>query len=190
MRRIWIALLSVGVLAGAPWALTQAVFTDTQAVGSNTFSTGTIDISTTPTSALVTLTGMAPGDTATDDVVVTNGGTLQMRYAISSSATNADAKALKDQLTLTIKTADINTVDGACNQFDGTQLYSGDLDSTAGKLVGDSAQGSQAGDRTLNASATETLCFRVNLPSASGNAFQNATTTATFTFDAEQTANN
>jgi hypothetical protein len=30
----------------------------------------------------------------------------------------------------------------------------------------------------------------VNLPTSTGNAFQNATTTATFTFDAEQTANN
>jgi hypothetical protein len=37
---------------------------------------------------------------------------------------------------------------------------------------------------------SETLCFRVNLPLATGNGFQSATTTATFTFDAEQTANN
>ena len=32
--------------------------------------------------------------------------------------------------------------------------------------------------------------MRVSLPLATGNAFQNATTSITLTFDAEQTANN
>jgi hypothetical protein len=36
----------------------------------------------------------------------------------------------------------------------------------------------------------ETLCFKVELPLATGNLFQTAATTATFTFDAEQTKNN
>ena len=140
--------------------------------------------------ALVTFSGMAPGDTVTSSLVVTNAGTLALRYAISSTATNADAKALKDQLVLTIKTIDVTTPGTPCDNFDGTQLYTGDTDSTAGKLVGDNAQGAQAGDRALAAAAAETLCFRVNLPSATGTAFQNATTTVTFTLDAEQTANN
>jgi hypothetical protein len=56
--------------------------------------------------------------------------------------------------------------------------------------VGDASQGSQAGDRSLDAATSEILCFRVSLPSSTGNAFQGATTTATFTFSAEQTANN
>ncbi|MGH9015752.1 MAG: TasA family protein [Acidimicrobiia bacterium] len=175
------ALVSVGTLA---------LFTDSQAVGSNTFTTGTVDISTAPTSALVTFSNMAPGDTVTDDIVVTNGGTLALRYAISSSATNADLKGLKDQLVLTVKTIDVTTPATPCDDFDGTQLYTGDLDSTAGKLVGDNTTGAHAGDRTLAASTNETLCFRVNLPTRTGDAFQDATTTATFTFDAEQTANN
>jgi hypothetical protein len=46
------------------------------------------------------------------------------------------------------------------------------------------------GDRTLAAAAVETLCFRVSLPGATGNAFQGAATTATLTFDSEQTKNN
>lgn len=190
MKKLWIALLLVGALAGAPWALTHALFTDSASIGSNTFSSGTVDISTSPTSALVTYSNMAPGDSVTNSLTVTNAGTLALRYAIASSATNADSKGLKDQLTLTVKTADVVTVDGACNQFDGTQLYTGDLDSSDGKIVGDSASGAQSGDRSLNSSANETLCVKVLLPSSSGNSFQNATTTATFTFDAEQTANN
>ena len=57
-------------------------------------------------------------------------------------------------------------------------------------ILGSSAQGAQAGDRNLAAAANETLCFRVALPSGTGNAFQSATAVTTFTFDAEQTSSN
>jgi spore coat-associated protein N len=167
-----------------------AVFTDSVSVGANTFTTGTIDLTTNPTTALVTYSNMAPGDAVTNSIVVTNNGSLDLRYAISSVATNTDSKALKDQLVLTIKTIDVTTPGTPCDNFDGTQQYTGDLDSTAGKLVGDAAQGAQAGDRSLVAAAAETLCFRVSLPIGTGDTFQNATTTATFTFAAEQTKNN
>lgn len=170
---------------------TLALFDDTATVGSNTFTTGTVDISTSPTSALVSFSNMAPGDTVTNPLTVTNAGTLQLRYAVTSSATNTDGKGLKDQLVLTVKTVDVTTPATPCDDFDGTQLYTGDLDDgVSGHLVGDPATGAQSGDRTLNASSNETLCFRVDLPISTGNAFQNATTTATFTFAAEQTANN
>ena len=174
--------MTVGVLA---------VFTDQESAGANAFSTGTVDITTTPASAVVSFAGMEPGDMVTDDLVVSNAaGSAAVRYAVSSVATNADAKGLKDQLALTVKTVDVTTPGTPCDNFDGTQLYTGDLDSTAGKILGDSAQRAQAGDRPLAVSASETLCFRVALPLATGNAFKNAASTATFTFDAEQTANN
>jgi hypothetical protein len=127
----------------------------------------------------------------TNSLVIANAaGSAALRYAISATATNSDGKGLKDQLTLVIKTVDVTTPGTPCDNFDGTQLYSGDLDSTAGKLVGDSAQGAQAGDRNLAVGVSETLCFRATLPTTTGNASKSATTTATFTFDAEQTANN
>lgn len=190
MRKLYVLLLAVGVLAAAPWAITQAIFTDTEAVDANTFSTGTVDISTSPTTALVTYSDMAPGDMTTQSLAVSNDGSLELRYAVTATATNVDSKGLKDQLSLIIKTIDVTTPASPCDDFDGTQLYASDLDSTDGKIVGDSTAGSQAGDRILSASASETLCFRVELPSASGNTYQNASTTATFGFNAEQTANN
>jgi len=186
-------VLSVGLLGAAAAAVTVstlAVFTDSQSVGANTFSTGTVDISTAPATALLTYSNMAPGDTVTNSIVVTNAGSLNLRYAVSSIATNTDLKGLKDQLVLTVKTIDVTTPATPCDNFDGTTLYTGDLDSTAGKLIGDSAQGSQAGDRTLNAGVNETLCFKADLPLSSGDGFQSATTTATLTFAAEQTKNN
>src|SRR5205814_4429026 len=115
-----------------------------------------------PASAIVSFSGMMPGDSVgANPLVVTNDGGSQLRYAASSVATNTDTKGLKDALTLTIKTIDATTPGTPCNDFDGTQLYSGDLDSTNGKLVGDSAQGQQSGDRTLGATSNETLCFKV-----------------------------
>lgn len=189
-RKIYIAMLTVGVLAGAPWAVTHAIFTDSDDIDANTFTVGSVSLSTSPTTALVTYSTMLPGDVTTQPLVVSNDGTLALRYAVSSSATNADSKGLKDQLVLTIKTIDVTGPGTPCNDFDGTQLYTGDTDSTAGKLVGDSTQGADSGDRELAASASETLCFRVSLPSGTGNSYQGATTTVTFTFDAEQTVNN
>ena len=63
---------------------------------------------------------------------------------------------------------------------DGTVLYgAADLGNTVAiNLVGDPAQGAQAGDRALLASASEALCFNVKLPLAATNAAQGLTTTA------------
>jgi hypothetical protein len=184
-HRFWWLLLAIGILAGAPWALTHAVFSDTQAVTGNTFSTGSVDISTSPTSALVTFTAMTPGDKVTAPLTVSNAGTMQLRYAMSTSISGSTT--LSDGLTLQIKTG-VTTCTNAGFGTDGTSIYgSGTL--TAG-AIGSNAQGSQAGDRTLNASANEVLCFQVALPSSAGSSLQGLSTTATFTFDAEQTANN
>jgi hypothetical protein len=88
-------------------------------------------------------------------------------------------------MTLVVKTKDTNTA--GCTNFNGTQLYSGTL---AGGAIGDSTVGFQTGDRTLAGAASEILCFQATLPLATTITFQGATTTATFTFNAEQTANN
>lgn len=191
MRR---KLLTTAVIllafTGMMSAGTLAMFTDTDAVAANTFTAGKISLSTNPTTAAVSFANMMPGDTVTNPVVVTNdAGSAALRYAVSSVATNTDTKGLKDQLVLTVKTG-VTTCTTAGFTATGIVAYTGDLDSAAGKIIGDSAQGAQAGDRTLAIGASETLCFQVNLPLATGNTYQSATTTATFTFDSEQTANN
>lgn len=170
-------------------AASLALFTSTANVPANAFTTGSVVISTNPVTALVTFAAMAPGDAVTAPITVSNTGTLDLRYAISSVATNADTKALKDQLVLTIKSG-VATCTNAAYAATGTIEYTGDLDSTTGKLVGDASTGADPGDRVLLAATNEVLCFHVSLPSATTSAFQAATTTATFTFDAEQTKNN
>lgn len=183
-RRKLLGLAVVGLMATSlvTGALSLALFTDTAAVGGNTFTAGAISISTNPTSAFLTLDPLMPGDTVNASLVVTNDGTAALRYAMTSSSTNADSKALRDQMGLVVK-----TVGTSCATFDGATLYSGSL---ANAAFGDVTAGSDTGDRTLAGGVGETLCFRASLDIATDNTFQNASTTSTFTFTAEQTANN
>ena len=184
LRLALMSMFTAGMLGTFVAADSLAVFTDTKANGGNAFSTGILQIDDVPAAAVVTFATMAPGDSVIAGLVINNSGTLALRYAMSGVTTNFDGKGLADQLQLTIRVKTGN----ACAAEDGVIIYGpGALSAGA---FGSNAQGDQPCDRTLAASANETLCFKVLLPLATGNAYQNATTTATFTFDAEQTANN
>lgn len=192
-RRLGLGLAALAVTAtGFTTVVTGAVFTDSQAVGNNTFTTGTVDLAATPTTAAVTLTNMAPGDTVTAPLTVANDGSLQYRYSLVSTATSSTPD-LAAQLDLTVKTG-ITAANCTTANFgaSGTVAYGpGDLGSTGGTAIfGSAAQGQQTGDRTVAAGASEVLCVQVTLPTTTGNTYQAKTTTATFTFDAEQTVNN
>jgi spore coat-associated protein N len=189
-RRQLLALTVLAVIGIGAGQLSLALFTDQETVA-GTFSTGSIVLDDVKIDALTLSTGaMMPGDSVTDDVVVENDGTAQLRYAVSTASTNPDAKALRDVLTLTVKTIDVTTPGTPCDNFDGTTVLAATVLGASGAGFGNPAPGAQAGDRVLDAGTNETLCFRVTLPSGTGNAYQAATTTTTFTFDAEQTASN
>jgi hypothetical protein len=73
----------------------------------------------------------------------------------------------------------------------GTVLYSGPLGASAGRdILGNPTPGDDPGDRVLAPSADEVLCVSVALPLSVTNEAQGRSTSATFTLDAEQTANN
>lgn len=179
-RRGIVALLgAISILTIGAGSISLAQFTDS-ATSTWAFSTGTIDVNTSP--AVVTaVTNMLPGDASTHALTVTNAGTGDLRYAISVAATNA----LGAQLQLTIKTQDGG---GGCAAFTGTSVLA--ATTLNGAAVGSATQGANAGDRNLAAGVSEVLCFRVSLPLSTGNTFQGVSSAATFTFDAEQTANN
>jgi hypothetical protein len=179
-RRGTVALLAaVSLLTIGAGSISLAQFTDS-ASSTWSFTAGTIDVNTNP-AVFTSISNMMPGDTNTQALTVTNAGSGDLRYALSTVATNA----LGHQLQLTIKAQDAG---GGCAAFTGTSVLAATTLNGAG--FGSSAQGAQAGDRTLAAGASEVLCFRVSLALSTGNAFQGATSAATFTFDAEQTANN
>lgn len=184
-----VAILGISVL-GLTTVTTGAFFTDSASAAGNSFTTGTVKIGATPATSALALPNMAPGDVVTAPITVSNSGTLAQRYAVLSTTDSTDANVLAAQLKLTIKTG-VTTCTTAGFAATGTSAYAGVLGSTTGtKVVGDSATGAQTGDRALAAGANEVLCAQVSLPTSTDNTFQGKTTTAVFTFNAEQTANN
>ncbi|GLZ30124.1 hypothetical protein Lesp02_23140 [Lentzea sp. NBRC 105346] len=197
-----ISLVSVGV------ALVSALYTFTATNTGNTFSTGTIHLSLTPATAMFTST-LNPGDTVNRNMNVNNDGTMPLRYAITGLTTASSdgvvpdpdsptVNTLADALLLTIRSG---ITSGACTSGDytgATVEYGPGPTSglTALALVGSTAQGQQdpngaslpGADRVLANGASEDLCFTVSLPS--NNTLQGYSTTVTFSFVAEQTANN
>lgn len=177
-RRRFAALLALALVSGSlgASALSLAIFTDSQAVTGNAFATGTVDISTTPATALFSVSNMMPGATSSQSIQVNNAGSGALRYAISTSVVTGPTLAAQLQLDI--------YAGATCT---GTALYSGAL---AAAAVGSATQGASAGDRSLSGGTNEMLCFKASLPLTTGNSFQNTSTDVTFTFDAEQTANN
>lgn len=192
-RRLILGLIVVAVaLVGATSAITGAFFTDSKTVTGNTFTTGTVQLGVAPTSAAITLANMAPGDVVTAPITVTNPGSLAERYSVVSTTDATDNNFLAAQLQLTIKSG-VTSCTTAGFTSSGLVIYNaGVLGSTTGtNVVGDPAPGNNSGDRVLPpTTGSEDLCFQVTLPTSTGNTFQGKTTTATLTFDSEQTKNN
>ncbi len=180
-----LGITAVSAIAVSAGAMSLALFTDDATVDSNSFQTGTIVISTNPTTALFSVTAMMPGDSASGQLSVSNDGSAELRYSMTTSATDPDSKALAAAVNVEVR----EKAAGSCSaDFTGSVV----LSSTAldGAAFGDPTAGQDADDRVLSAAASENLCFRVTLPSGADNSFQGAATVATFTFNAEQTANN
>lgn len=177
------AVLALGTLSGALWAGTFATFTDTQDAVS-TFTAGTVDLrlngdaTTSYAWTSINLSGMKPGDVIYQPLTVSNDGTLSYSYTMSSAATNADTKGLKDVLVLGMK---LVANAGACDSAGVGYAASATTVAAEGAL---SSRAISA--RTLAASASEVLCTYVSLPAGTANSLQGATTTDTMTFVATQ----
>ena len=188
-RRVGTAV-GLAALAFVGIGLSSALFSDSQSINGIDFTTGTVQIGATPATAALSAGNMAPGDDVFGNVHVTNNGTLQLRYAVSASATDPDGKALRTQLRLRAYSGVAPLACAAGDVSAGT-LEGGPVAlGGAAQVFGDPTPGQDPGDRTLSAAAAENLCFEVSLPLATGNAYQNATSSITLTFDAEQTKNN
>ncbi|MDE3088138.1 MAG: hypothetical protein KGJ80_01975 [Chloroflexota bacterium] len=190
MSRTILALLLVAGMMASVAVAGSAQFTSTAGVAASTFITGTVVITTDHSStALFNVTGMAPGDQLASTLVVTSTGTLPLRYAMTSAVTDTVGLGLKSALLLGIK-ASVSPSCSPTNYLNSVnaEIYTGTLASAA---FGNPNQGFQSGDRSLSANGgNEALCFFVTLPLTATNSVQGATSTATFTFDAEQTTNN
>ena len=166
MKRIARSLLIIAAVAALAVGATSAVWTDSATVPDNAFTTGTLDISTDPTSAMFTADDIYPGWSETQSLIVSNDGTIPLKYDIAASKSAGD-DALYTSSKFLLK---IGTTSGAGDIYNGTVSGLSNLSSM----------------RTLAASANETIYFTVSLDSTAGNDLQNLSATVTFTFSATQ----
>ena len=162
-----------------------AVFTDTATSTGNTFASGGVDIAASPATAAITLTNMVPGSRMTAPIDVSNSGSLDLRYAVQATTTE---DTLASVLRLSVKSG-VASCTSAGFDGGGTLIGGpGPVGTMIGLgLIGDSAVGADPGDRDLTSGSSEQLCLDVTFPRAAGNGSANSSTTATFTFLAEQT---
>ncbi len=191
---ILVALMAIGGLAALLGAASQAIWTDSDAVGGNDFATGSVDLTAadTPT-PMWNVAAAAPGTIETGEITVTNVGTLELRYAVTGGNTDATLAAginLRIGLKVGAGCDPYHNSDGTLiTLVDDVQTFAGTLDTAV--LMGSTNPGPDAGDRTLTVPAgSEVLCFSVVLPLSAANALQSLSNTTTFTFDSEQTLNN
>lgn len=191
MRKILTSLIIIAVLAALITAGAMAVFTDQQTNPDNVFITGTLILGIDPATAMFTVSNMAPGDVEYGGLEVTNDGSLELRYAMTTTAD--DTSTLDEQLDLTIDVVTdpgVDTIWYTADDVVGEANIYGPDGVLSSAFFGDPAQGEQAGDRTLASSASERLRFKATLPLDTDNAYQGSTCTVAFVFDAEQTASN
>src|SRR5688500_13375297 len=101
MRRLAVmVLLMVGTMS--PGRGTLAFLTSSTASASHTFTAGSVILAGVPAPALVTFSNMYPGAVVYGSLTVSNGGNNSLRYAVTSSGTNADGKSLATALILEV----------------------------------------------------------------------------------------
>jgi len=203
-KRSLLTLAAGLVIAGAgsvAGAATAALYTDTGTSTGNSFAAGTVAVrltdanetSLSSVAASVSGTTMAPGDSTTGWIEVSNTGSLAHRYAVSTTdttAAGANNAAMSSALTVGVDSRASGTACTASQGGAGQTSVKAAGTTLQSLVIGDATAGAQAGDRALAAGAAERLCFYVTLPSATGNASQGGTASYTFTFAAEQTVNN
>lgn len=191
-RRRLIATTSIIGLAvvGVTSLTTTALFSDTDTEGQSGFVAGTIDIGSSATVFDIDPDiGAAPGDTFYAPIVVSNDGTLELRYSIELAGSDDSFPALLDELTYSVRSGVTAANCSAGTVAAGTVLGTGVLGS-ATHWIGDVTHGQDPGDRVLASGINETLCIGLEFSADAEDDVQGAEAGLTFTFHAEQTANN
>ena len=185
-RLVVIGCLVLIVVGGL--LVSAALFNDATRNEAMRLQTGTVDIAAAPVTFGLDATGLVPGDVVATELEVRNDGSLELRYAATSTVDDAP---LADALSLTVRTG-VTSCDPVGADADGT-LVAGPvrLGGVAGDaIIGSPATGQDAGDRVLAAGTSEVLCFRVELPASATEATAGRSVSATVRLDAEQTAVN
>jgi hypothetical protein len=171
-RVLLTGMMVIGVLSGTIQHGTLAQFTTRVTDQQNRFSAGNVQITSAiaPTSTL-TMTDLAAGDNFDAQLNIANAGSLGLAYSLATSTLLVTGSPLlKSTLQLTVRVKTVNP----CSSRDGAILYNNQLDLAA------------FSGRALAASAGESICFTIVLPTTAGSSLQNTNLAATFAFQAVQ----
>ena len=167
-----VVLLAVGVAVGS-----GAAFTAQTANPGNSFASGTLTMSNSKDSvAVLTASGMKPGDSANGTVDIGNTGSLSGVFTLTrTNLTNSDASnPLSAQMNLVVKDCgNFSSGTPTCDAGD-PNVYSGTLD----------AMSSAVALGTFAAGEQHRYQFTVTFDSAAGNQYQGDNTSARFQWDA------
>lgn len=148
-------------------------------IGTNRLGAATLDIELGSAETTLTATNMAPGDTVSGRLDLTNAGTLPLLYAISATT---DGGALGAWLRFDVWRADDCTASPGSESLLVADLL---LDAPRVAVLGDPATGRQSGDRSLAPDAGETICLQATLPAGAANETQGASLVFDLIIDAE-----
>lgn len=190
-RRSLTTLLAVVGVVGASllvWSASNAAFTASTTNGSNTFAAGTVAITDNDsTGVLFNVTGLKPGATGSSCIRVTYNGDVASAVKLYSSLPGGTG-SLDTQITLTIEEGAFSSLPAfpACTGFtpSGAPIYNSLLSTFNAKTT--FAAG--VGTWTPNGSGqTKDYQFTYTMSSGAGDAYQGASASLTFVWEAQNT---
>jgi spore coat-associated protein N len=164
-----VVLAAVGITVGS-----GANFTASAANPGNVFTTGTLLISNSSSSALLNVTGMKPGDSSSSTVDITNTGSLAGDFALKT-ANATGSSALLGQIDLTVLDCGAWTTSAPSCTTGTTTVYTGKVNSLTNSSLGNYAGGIK-----------HRYKFTATLPSSTNDTFQGLTAGVDFSWSATQ----
>lgn len=171
-------VLRLAAVLGVAW-LGAHTLVGHQATPAASFIKGNVDVNASLSSTDFNTSNLMPGDVRYEELTISNDGSLDLRYTLTTHATNPDGKNLAGQLD-----AEARKVSRTCD----AASFAAATDTIAPASKLDVVASTR--ERMLGAGTTETVCFRVSMPTSLGNSYQDATTTTTFKIDAFQAVAN
>jgi hypothetical protein len=164
-----VVLAAVGITVGS-----GANFTASAANPGNVFTTGTLLIGDSSSSALFNATGLKPGDTKTATVDIQNTGSLGGDFVVKT-ANQTGSSALLGQIDLTVADCGVWSGGTAPSCSSPTTKYSGKVSGLTSAALGNYAGGDQ-----------HRYLFSATLPSSTDDTYQGKTAGVDFTWSATQ----
>jgi hypothetical protein len=164
-----VVLAAVGITVGS-----GASFTASAANPGNAFSTGTLVIANSPSTALLSVTGMKPGDTSSSTVDITNTGSLAGDFALKT-ASPTGYTALLGQMQLTVVDCGAWTTTAPGCTTGTTNVYTGTVSGLTNASLGNYA-----------GAIKHRYKFTATLPSSTDDTYQGKTAGVDFAWSATQ----